>query len=466
VKRTVIFGPPGCGKTHRLAEIVGQFLKARQGRVLFTSHTKAAAQTALERVGLNPRIDTSTLHSYCFRELGMSRAQTVDDQKLEEVMGEFGLDCEDGGDGRRYQEVMSHAACTGKPVLESYELLGSPGTRTHFTAFEKSYRRWKETNGFLDFDDMLLKFLTQRRGSGHALLMIDEAQDMTPLHWKVVKQFILLNPRCAIVIAGDDDQCLYAYAGADPHGMAQFAEEYKARVHTLTQSYRVPQTVHGVAQRIAARMARRKEKEYAPTTEVGNIQGFGSFSTNRLGDAQRDTLILYNDKFVRKEVEGELIDAGIAFTATGGFPAPLQTKGARAVYSAMGDTPDGGVVRKGLNERGVDLFNAAGIGAIVEKIRRGDHSIVNFGNNEWLVGDYYSRVDWSRPPKVRISTIHGAKGMEADDVHLLLDQSQAALDYGFRDPDASHRLFYVAVTRARHNLSTYEGENGYDLPKH
>lgn len=466
MKRTVIFGPPGCGKTHRLAEIVGQFLKQREGRVLFTSHTKSAAQTALERVGDSPRVDTSTLHSYCFKELKMSRTQTVDDQKIEEVFEEYGLDSEDGGDGRRYQEVMSHAACTGKSVLESYELLGSPGTRAHFTAFEKSYKLWKDTNGFLDFNDMLLKFLTHRRGSGHALLMIDEAQDMTPLHWKVVKHFILLNPRASLVVAGDDDQCLYAYAGADPHGMAQFAEDYRAKVHTLTQSYRVPQIPHAIAQKIAARMARRQEKVYAPTAEVGTIQRFGGFNPKCLGDTQRDTLILYNDKFVRKEVESELIDAGIPFTATGGFPAPLQSKGAKAVYSALGAHPDASTIRKGLNERGVDLFGSVGIGPVVERIRSGDHSLVNFGNNDWLVGDYYSRVDWGCEPRIKISTIHGAKGMEADDVHLLLDQSQAALDYAWRDPDASHRLFYVGVTRTRHNLFTYEGDNGYELPQH
>jgi DNA helicase-2/ATP-dependent DNA helicase PcrA len=462
LKRTVIFGPPGCGKTHRLAEIVSQFLKQREGRVLFTSHTKAAAQTALERVGDDPRVDTSTLHSYCFKELRMSRAQTVDDAKIMEVFEEFGLDNEDGGDGRRYQEVMSHAACTGKSVLESYELLGSPGTRAHFTSFEKSYQRWKDTNGFLDFNDMLLRFLTHRRPSGHALLMIDEAQDMTPLHWKVVRHFILLNPRASIVIAGDDDQCLYAYAGADPHGMAQFAEDYKARVHTLTQSYRVPKTVHEIAQKIASRMARRQDKVYAPTNKEGTVKAHGSFAARLLGG--EDTLVLYNDKFVRKEVESELIDMGIAFTATGGFPAPLQTKGAKAVYSAMSEHPDAATIRKGLNERGVDLFNAVGVGQVIDKIRRGDHSIVNFGNNEWLVGDYYSRVDWTKPPNVRISTVHGAKGSEAEVVHLLLDQSQAALDHGWRDPDAAHRLFYVGVTRTKNVLHTYEGENGYDLP--
>lgn len=213
-------------------------------------------------------------------------------------------------------------------------------------------------------------------------------------------------------------------------------------------------------------MSQRVEKIYAPTAEVGSVESLGSFDIDLLVREGRDTLILYNDKFVRKEVETELIDAGVAYTATGGFPAPLQTRGAKAIYAAMDGNPDSSAIRKGLNERGIDLLNAAGVGVIVERLRKGDHTIVNFGNNEWLVGDYYRRVDWTKRPSIRISTIHGAKGMEADDVHLLLDQSQAALNYSFRDPDAAHRLFYVGVTRARHNLFTYDGENGYELPKH
>lgn len=464
MKRTVIFGPPGCGKTHQLAEIVGQFLKSRPGRVLFTSHTKAAAATALERVGVDARVDTSTLHSYCFKMVKASRAQTVDDAKILEIMGEFGLDCDDGGDGRRYQEVMSHAACTGKAVLDVYESLGSPGTRAHFVGFEKSYHLWKMSNGYLDYDDMLLKFLTTRAASGHALLMIDEAQDMTPLHWKVIRHFILLNPHCAIVVAGDDDQCLYSYAGADPHGMAQFAEDYKAKQRVLTQSYRVPQKIHAIAQAIAARMSQRVEKVYAPTDKPGHHTKFGEFHFGYLERRDVDTLILYNDKFVRKNVESDLIDRGVAFIATGGFPAPLQSKGAKAIYAAMDPNPDFTVVRKGLNEKGSELFKSIGPEEVAARLRGGDRSIVNFGNNEWLVGDYYERVDWTKKPLIRISTIHGAKGAEAENVHLLLDQSQAAVDHSFKDPDAVHRLFYVGVTRAKSNLFTHEGENGYDLP--
>lgn len=468
---SVIFGPPGCGKTHSLTEILRGFLNASpRGRFLFTSHTKAAAQTALGRIGENPRVDISTLHAFCFKELKLSRAQTVDDVKIAELFGEFGLDSDEGGDGKKYQEVMSHAACTGKSVMESYDWLGSPGTRAHFVSFESSYRAWKEDGGYLDFNDMLKRYLTCTRPSGHEALIIDEAQDMTLLHWIVVKHFMGLNPKCHVVVAGDDDQCLYSYAGADPHGMAQFREDYHAKETILSQSYRVPAVVHSVAEGVIGRVGQRVPKQYAPMDKPGSYQAFRDFEGQGLAG---DTLILFNDKFIRREVEETLIEDAVPYLAVSGMPSPVQMRGPAAIRAAhaaaapgRGAAPirDIDTIRRGLNEKGADIYNSIGVDAVIERLVKGDHTIVNLGRMEWLVGDYYRRVDWSVTPTIKISTIHGAKGMEADNVHLLLGQSQAAVDYSFRDPDAQHRLFYVGVTRARRNLMTYEGENTYELP--
>ena len=58
-----------------------------------------------------------------------------------------------------------------------------------------------------------------------------------------------------------------------------------------------------------------------------------------------------------------------------------------------------------------------------------------------------------------MSTIHGAKGGEADNVILFTDLSPAA-DEAFRiGNDDVHRVFYVAVTRAKQNLYIIEPED-------
>jgi superfamily I DNA/RNA helicase len=52
-------------------------------------------------------------------------------------------------------------------------------------------------------------------------------------------------------------------------------------------------------------------------------------------------------------------------------------------------------------------------------------------------------------PRIKLSTIHGAKGGEADNVVIFTDLTSAALrEMG----DDMHRVFYVGVTRTRKNL--------------
>jgi DNA helicase-2/ATP-dependent DNA helicase PcrA len=53
---------------------------------------------------------------------------------------------------------------------------------------------------------------------------------------------------------------------------------------------------------------------------------------------------------------------------------------------------------------------------------------------------------------VKLSTIHGAKGGEADNVLLLTDLSSKFAGEYHNNPDAIHRLFYVGITRAKQNL--------------
>jgi hypothetical protein len=55
-------------------------------------------------------------------------------------------------------------------------------------------------------------------------------------------------------------------------------------------------------------------------------------------------------------------------------------------------------------------------------------------------------------PKIKLSTIHGAKGGEADNVLLFTDLSGKALKEMEKNPDDAHRVLYVGITRAKQNL--------------
>jgi hypothetical protein len=62
-------------------------------------------------------------------------------------------------------------------------------------------------------------------------------------------------------------------------------------------------------------------------------------------------------------------------------------------------------------------------------------------------------------PRVSVSTIHGSKGGEADNVVLFTDLSGAALNAASIDADDLHRVFYVGVTRTRKNLYLVEPQD-------
>jgi superfamily I DNA/RNA helicase len=62
-------------------------------------------------------------------------------------------------------------------------------------------------------------------------------------------------------------------------------------------------------------------------------------------------------------------------------------------------------------------------------------------------------------PKIRISTMHGAKGAQADHVVILLDIAWRTLDEAKYLPDDEARTWYVAVTRAKQKLTIVRARN-------
>ena len=74
----------------------------------------------------------------------------------------------------------------------------------------------------------------------------------------------------------------------------------------------------------------------------------------------------------------------------------------------------------------------------------------------------------NRNPRILLSTIHGAKGDEAENVALFTDTEKIIYDSSRHDPDPEHRTWYVGVTRAKENLFVcsqhYEYQNNIGAP--
>jgi superfamily I DNA/RNA helicase len=77
--------------------------------------------------------------------------------------------------------------------------------------------------------------------------------------------------------------------------------------------------------------------------------------------------------------------------------------------------------------------------------------------------------DLRKNPRVKLSTIHSAKGGEADNVLLILDNTKTirdALEKSSDKQDEEHRVWYVGVTRTKQNLyimAAKKEDQGYDI---
>ena len=70
-------------------------------------------------------------------------------------------------------------------------------------------------------------------------------------------------------VAGDDDQAIFRWAGADIEHFIAMANNDANTIIPLTQSYRVPKSVHTLATKMAQSISNRIEKQYNPRDDEG-----------------------------------------------------------------------------------------------------------------------------------------------------------------------------------------------------
>lgn len=389
---------------------------AKEGEGVYLSYTRAAAAEALSRVDTKT-IRPMTLHSLAFNALGMSRSAVVDKPKLTSFAKATGIPfkgSEDGSDeeqeGDQFLEVLSYARNLLCPEGEAYDHFGCPGTLTRYEAFSQQYEQWKQTYGYMDFNDMLT--LYSRNGRSNArVVFLDEAQDLTPLQWSAFGR-ATENAR-RVYLGGDDDQAIYEWNGADPHGMIKFTDDNAGKIRVLDQSYRLPVRAYNMAQGLIHTVEKRQEKTFYPVKDKeGSLINYRDleFVTDKLDKLAPDgALILMRDRFKVEEVKRSLNRELIPYEVYGGF-SPWTGKLATAL-------------RKG------------------EKV---DIPIM------WR--SFYEQADLTQQIKYALSTIHSAKGREHETVIMDLDMPTRVLAGIGKDRDAEVRVQYVGLTRTKNRL--------------
>lgn len=504
----IILGPPGTGKTTTILGLVDDALKrgVSPDRIALVTFTTRGANEAKERAVKKFKLDPkqlpyfSTLHALCFRQLGLSRSDILTGKTLFEfadyarikVTGRAWSD--DGiltgfeaGDRILFMENLSRIRRV--PLREQFDVDDDRLDWSEVTRVAKALEIFKQRRGLMDFTDMLTEYVRMDNGLDIDELFVDESQDLSALQWSVVD--LLARGAKRVTVAGDDDQAIYRWAGADVEHLVTM----DGNVRVLGQSYRVPRNVQDLASRVISGVRMRRSKKWsARKGDNGVVSRHKSFDEVDVDTG--DVLILARNNYVLTEqVVPVLKNEGVIFEVDG--KSSIDRKVLRAVTTweelRKGDEPQrlGDVremygyistntgVKRGFKQLPTygddpdepvtmrDLVNTGGL--LVDPLKIWHEALDRLPTEEMsymLAARRRGEKLRGATPRVRLSTIHSAKGGEATHV-VVMKEIAARTHYEMTrkgGEDDERRVFYVGITRAKERLSIVESTTARECP--
>lgn len=518
--KRLILGPPGTGKTTRLLREIGALVDRGFAlkEIAFVSFTRRAIHESLTRgadvfsCGESDLEWFKTMHSAFTQRLQLkSFMDAAAGRRFREA---YGYEISDEGTSRlvddgpapalaktdddKLREVNDFARVRLCTINDAIARMGSQVHVGRAEQFAVLYRRFMESEFRHDYTAILEQAVMRGSVLPVRALIVDEAQDLSPLQIRALLPTI--DTVEEVIIAGDDDQAIFTFAGSEPDWLISLAKSSDWRTEVLSQSYRIPVRVHGLAQRIIGRNRRRVAKRYDPRPAEGVVVYGVDDILGELEMAEGTSAFLARTRRGTKRVAEALFAGDTPYVVQRGEgPNPMGRASAIKAVETMATLAAGEPVPRGdliaalkeVRSRGDSLL-PHGVKAKIERLPASlvspaqvselglgalrDH-VRNEGPARALTameGDYrawYARI-WDLhgrvpEPKVTVSTIHSTKGAEWGTVVLSPDHPwpvQQTLDSP--DPESEHRVAYVGATRAKERLviANQHSRYGYAYP--
>jgi DNA helicase-2/ATP-dependent DNA helicase PcrA len=495
--RTIVLGPPGTGKTTTLLNKVDDYLKQTDpDKVGYFAFTQKAAYEARDRAIKKFNLTEDdlpyfrTLHSLAFRKLGIKKDQVMQQRHYRDLGKKLGFPVtyaeyqEDQGSAftsdSEYLRIIQLAQLRNITPEQQFDLNEHTQDleRSTLRIIDNELTRYKKEYNLIDFNDMITEFTKSDKSPKFDVVFIDEAQDLSLMQWDMAKT--IWNKTQDSFIAGDDDQAIYKWAGADVDSFIALEGQYLP----LTQSFRIPAKVHGVAMGIINRIRNRIDKTWQPKTVQGSLHRH--YSADTIDMSTGEWLVLARTKYLLKDIEESLYQRGLYYTSKyrRGTEKDLHEAATAWEHLRQGQLVNFKQIESIAKYMGPKHWHKKKIKGMTKESFYGIDQLINdYGLQVKTV--WYeafddagqTKVDYLRKmrangerlnekPRIELSTIHGAKGGEAQNVVLLTDLTQNTMKGYERDPDDENRLFYVGATRTKENLHIIEPkkyEKGYLL---
>tara|TARA_B100000900_G_scaffold352008_1_gene319448 strand:- start:307 stop:1860 length:1554 start_codon:yes stop_codon:yes gene_type:complete len=496
----IILGPPGTGKTEYLLRKVEAQLEAgiKPDRIGYFAYTVKAANEArtraMSRFTFLDKKDFMyfrTLHSLAFKQLGLTKDDVMKDNHYKELSELLGIKLSNTNrkmDSTGFQlqddmfaKVIDMARVRNVTLKEQFhEMSHMEGGWMKLKYIADGIKEYKKTRKLYDFTDMIIEFSKSNNDEMIPkldVLIIDEAQDLLPIQWKMVKK--IMNKAGEIYIAGDDDQSIFKWAGANPEDLIGLQGER----YILDRSHRVPAAIHKIATKLINKVQNRIPKVWVPKNEIeksGNVTHHVTRGSiyKQIDKDKGEWLVMTRDNYTLEQVADEMKTKGFYFSLHG--QPSVSNKRLTAIMAWTDISKNGkqisldkirtmyhymtvkrGVAygHKGLTHADPDrLYGYEDLtvyhGLLIPRHRIWHHALDRMPAHEvtYIVSLLRRKEKLNQEPRINLSTIHGAKGGEADNVALLADLPRKADEAYYKDPDNERRVFYVGMTRTKKNL--------------
>ena len=458
----VVRARAGTGKTTTLLEGIQC---APENRILLAAFNKSIANELAGRLS-NPNAEAKTLHSLGLRFVRRNWSNIRIDSEGERAERIARMSCGDDVPDPIVRLVVKLAS-KGKTIAplakESRPLLGlayafdcvpeeeweEDGYDAEWVA-ERALAAMelcaRTRDGLIDFDDMLFLPIRNRWiRPWFNLVVVDECQDLSRA------QILLAYGACKgrMAVVGDDRQAIYGWRGADSGSLDRLKSKLKATELGLTVTYRCPTKVVEVAQKLvpdftaAANAAPGEVSESAFEKMLDSIE-LGDFLLSRKNAPLVASCLALLKRGKRARIQGRDIGAGL-----------------KRIVRKLGDGAPMPMFLERLTrwaERKITRVLASGVRSADERaaqIRDQADTLQALAEDLSGVRELEARIDdlfTDRPgPRIVCSSVHRAKGLEADRVFVLQDTLRRTTQL------EEQNIEYVAITRAKSQLVWVNG---------
>lgn len=304
---------------------------------------------------------------------------------------------------------------------------------------QKAMAASRERASEVSFDDMVYApAALQMRSGPYDMVFVDETQDMSAAQLALAKMALGRGGR--LVAVGDDRQAIYGFRGADAEAMPRIVREMAARTLPLSISYRCPVAVADLARRYVP------DFESPPSAPAGEVAAAsievaardwreGDFVLSRTNAPLVPLCLRALRDGRRARVQGRDIGAGLT--------ALVRKSGARTMAQLLawvGEWEHAEVAKLEASKRSDADAQVDAVRDRADTLRALCEDIETIAALEARIAFLFD--DAAPGARLMFSTVHRAKGLEADRVWLL------APTFRPEHSDEEANLWYVAVTRS------------------